>query len=161
MENVKNNIFVIDDGTREITLENPFHEVIATLRIRVSDIGIVDRYKEMVKELEKAIIPLKDISTNADGTAEFQKDWDLLKQVEADVIDRINDLFDITNAGDIFKTRNAFSAVNGVFFVEIVLSGLGKVIQQNVAEEAVKAQERTKKYTEDIEKAEKADKKRG
>lgn len=152
-----NNIFTIDDGTREITLENPFHEVIAVLHIRVSDIGIVDRYKETVKELEKSIVPLKDISTNADGTATFEKDWDLLKQVEADVIERLNGLFDITNAGDIFKTRNAFSAINGEFFVEKVLAGLGNMIQQSVAEEAAKAQERTDKYTKDLEK----DKKRG
>lgn len=153
MEN--NNIFVIDDGTREITLENPYHEVIATLRLRLSDIGIVDRYKATVKELEKAIVPLKDISTNADGTATFEQDWDLLKQVEAEVIDRLNDLFDIKNAADIFKTRNAFSAINGEFFVEKVLAGLGQVIQQKVAEEAVKTQERTEKYTKDLEKTNK------
>ena len=157
MENNMKNAFIIDDGTREITLENPYHETIAVLHIRVSDIGIVDRYKAMVKDLEKAIVPLKDISTNADGTATFEKDWDLLKQVEAEIIERINDLFDIKNAADIFATRNAFSAINGEFFVEKVLAGLGQVIQQNVAEEAAKAQERTEKYTKDL----KNDKKRG
>lgn len=157
MENNMKNAFIIDDGTREITLENPYHETIAVLHIRVSDIGIVDRYKAMVKDLEKTIVPLKGISTNADGTATFEKDWDLLKQVEAEIIERINDLFDIKNAADIFATRNAFSAINGEFFVEKVLAGLGQVIQQNVAEEAAKAQERTEKYTKDL----KNDKKRG
>ena len=157
MENNMKNAFIIDDGTREITLENPYHETIAVLHIRVSDIGIVDRYKAMVKDLEKTIVPLKDISTNADGTATFEKDWDLLKRLEAEIIERINDLFDIKNAADIFATRNAFSAINGEFFVEKVLAGLGQVIQQNVAEEAAKAQERTEKYTKDL----KNDKKRG
>ena len=157
MEELKNNVFVIDDGTREITLENPYHEVIATLRLRLSDISIVDRYRATVKELEKAIVPLKNISTKADGTAEFEQDWDLLKQVEADVIQRLNDLFDIKNAADIFKARNAFSAINGEFFVEKVLAALGQVIQQKVSEEAIKTQERTEKYTEDLKK----DKKRG
>ena len=100
-----NNIFVIDDGTKPITLQNQYGQEIATLYIRISDIGIVDRYRDMAKDLEKAIIPLKDIALNNDGTATFEKDWALLKQVEQEIIDRINALFDITNAVDIFRTR--------------------------------------------------------
>ena len=147
-----NNIFVIDDGTKPIVLQNQFGQEIATLYIRVSDIGIVDRYNAMAKELEKAIIPLKDIALNNDGTATFEKDWAILKQVEGEIIDRINSLFDITNAADIFKTRNAFSSIGGEFFVEKVLAGIGNIISKGIEAEAKKAQKRTNKYTEDLKK---------
>lgn len=147
-----NNIFVIDDGTKPIKLQNQYGQEIATLYIRVSDIGIVDRYNAMAKDLEKAIIPLKDIALNNDGTATFEKDWALLKQVEGEIIDRINALFDITNAADIFKTRNAFSSIGGEFFVEKVLAGIGNIISKGIEEEAKKAQKRTSKYTADLKK---------
>lgn len=147
-----NNVFVIDDGTKPIVLQNQFGQEIATLYIRVSDIGIVDRYNAMAKELEKAIIPLKDIALNNDGTATFEKDWAILKQVEGEIIDRINSLFDITNAADIFKTRNAFSSIGGEFFVEKVLAGIGNIISKGIEAEAKKAQKRTNKYTEDLKK---------
>lgn len=147
-----NNIFVIDDGTKPITLQNQYGQEIATLYIRISDIGIVDRYREMAKDLEKAIVPLKDIALNNDGTATFEKDWALLKQVEKEIIDRINALFDITNAADIFRTRNAFSSIGGEFFVEKVLAGIGNIISSGIEEEAKKAQRRTNKYTKDLEK---------
>ena len=144
---MSNNVFTIDDGTREIKLQNKFGEEIATLHIRVSDIGIVDRYKAMAEDLKKAIIPLKNIAINNDGTATFEQDWKILKDVESEVITRINELFDIKNAADIFKTRNAFSAIGGEFFVEKVLTGLGKMISEGMEEEAKKAQARTSKYT--------------
>lgn len=145
-----NNVFVVDDGTREIKLENTFHEEICTLRLRLSDIGIVDRYNDMVNHFQETIASLKDISFNADGTASFMQDWDLLKRVEKEVIDQINVLFDFKDAEKIFKTRNAFSSVNGKFFVEEILTVLGQVIHQNVEAEAEKAQQRTAKYTEDL-----------
>lgn len=144
---MSNNVFTIDDGTREIKLQNKFGQEIATLHIRVSDIGIVDRYKAMSEDLKQAIVPLKNIAINNDGTATFEQDWAILKKVESEVINRINALFDITNAGDIFKTRNAFSAIGGEFFVEKVLTGIGQMISQSIEEEAKKAQARTAKYT--------------
>ena len=147
-----NNVFVIDDGTKPIVLQNQFGQEIATLYIRVSDIGIVDRYNAMAKELEKAIIPLKDIALNNDGTATFEQDWAILKRVENEIIDQINGLFDITNAADIFKTRNAFSSIGGEFFVEKVIAGLGNIISKSIEDEAKKAQKRTSKYTADLKK---------
>ena len=39
------NVFTLDDGTKEITLVNPYGKVICKLHIRPGDVSIYDRYK--------------------------------------------------------------------------------------------------------------------
>ena len=102
---------VIDDGTKEITLVNKYGELICKVHIRPSDLSIIDRYKDFEKDFDKIVEPLKSLDIKNDGTALFEKDWKILKSVEITLVQRINNLFDIDNAAEIFAKRNPFSSV--------------------------------------------------
>jgi hypothetical protein len=86
-----------------------------------------------------------------DGTASFDKDWDVLKSVENDLKHEIDVLFDMEEADDIFAKRNPFSSVGGIFFAEIVLNAIGDVINQAISEEAALSEKRVSKYLSDLE----------
>ena len=142
--------FIIDDGTREINLTNQFNEPIATIRVRTSDISIYDRYQDLMSDFPNIVSPLANINIDADGSTENGDDWKILKDVEANLIARLNALFDTKDIGRIFKKRNAFSAIGGHFFVENVMNTLGQIITEAIEEEARLTQARTGEYLKDI-----------
>lgn len=147
-----NNIFTLDDGTREITVVNTYNEEICKLHIRAGDIGILDRYKGLLADVETMFKPLESLKINNDGTSEIDEDWETIKGVERELIAKINALFDMKDADALFKNRNAFSTVNGVFYAENVLDMLGKIVSSAMEEEGKKREKRIQKYTEDLKK---------
>ena len=148
----KKNTFIIEDGTREYHFENKYGETIGEIHFRGGDISIMDRYNALMDDFDKIVEPLGDIKMNSDGTATIEDDWAIVKSVESKVIERINEIFDSQDASNLFKNRNAFSSINGVFYVENVLSALGNVVAQELANETEKSKKRLSKYTKDVEK---------
>lgn len=148
---------VVDDGTREIPLVNRFGKLICNVYIRPADFSILDRYERMVRDFESIVEPLSGISIANDGTAQFDKDWAILKSVEYEIKKRFNELFDMEEADAIFEKRNAFSSVGGHFFCENVLLALEDVITDAINEEAEKSKERVAKYLTPTEKTEVSD----
>lgn len=148
---------VVDDGTREIPLVNRFGKLICNIYIRPADFSIIDRYNAMLTDFEDIIKPLSEISLANDGTAQFDKDWEVLKAVEDEIKKRFNELFDMEEADEIFSKRNAFSSVGGRFFCENVLLALEGVITDAINEEAEKSKERVSKYLTPTEKTEVSD----
>ncbi len=145
-----NNIFTLDDGTVELTIQNSFGEEICKLHVRTSDISIIDRYNALLGDFDKIIAPLSDVSMRADGTSSFEKDWEIIKGVETELISKLNAIFDTKDIGLLFENRNAFSTIGGVFYVEKVIKMLGNVVSEAISAEAEKAQKRVDKYTKDI-----------
>lgn len=146
-------VFSIDDGTREITLVNPYGMLICKIHFRPSDISIMDRYNQLTADFDKIIAPIAKTNIQPDGTASenaTDEEWAALKEVESTLIQRINALLDTKDAGEIFKTRNAFSSVGGTFFVERVLDAIGNVILAYMQEETELSKARIAKYTEDL-----------
>ena len=127
---------IVDDGTREIPLVNKFGKTICTVYMRPADFSIIDRYNALMKDFESVVKPLTDLTLRNDGTAEFEQDWQVLKEVEATLKQKINGLFDIDEADEIFAKRNPFSSVGGEFFCMKVLNALGGVIAEAIEEEA-------------------------
>lgn len=150
---------VIDDGTREIPLVNKFGQLICKIHIRPSDWSILDRFEAFKTDFANVVKPLSDISIKNDGTAAFDEDWRVLKSVEQEIKRRVNELFDMDDADDIFAKRNPLSSVNGKFFCESVIETLGDLVAEAVNEEAEKTRQRTEKYLSDLddEKAEDID----
>ncbi len=142
---------VVDDGTREIPIVNKFGKTICKVYFRPADYSIIDRYNELVKEFDTLVEPLKDISIKNDGTAVFEKDWEILKNVENVVKQKLNELFDMEEADEIFAKRNAFSSVGGEFFCLHVINALGDVITTAISNEAKLSKKRMDKYLADIE----------
>ena len=146
----KKNTFVIDDGTKLIRVENKFGEEICKIHIRGGDIGILDRYNELLQDFDKLVEPLSKVTLKDDGTSSFEDEWNTVKAVENELIQRINKMFDTKDAGNLFATRNAFSTINGEFYAEKVIEMLGNVVAQELAEESDKTKKRLEKYTKDI-----------
>lgn len=141
---------VVDDGTREIPIVNKFGKLICNVYIRPSDLSIIDRYEDLVKDFDKIVDPLKNLDIKNDGTASLEEDWKILKSVEDNLKQRINELFDMEEADEIFAKRNPFSSIGGEFFCAKVLHALENVIVAAINEEAQLSSERTAKYLSDL-----------
>ena len=141
---------IIDDGTREIPLVNKYGKLICNIYIRPADLSILDRYKQLAADFQNITEPLKDMNISNDGKVSFDDDWKVLKQVEAELKQRINALFDMDEADDIFAKRSPFSSVGGKFFCESVIEVIGNLIANAVEEELELSRKRTEKYLNDI-----------
>lgn len=137
---------VVDDGTRKIPLVNKFGKLICNVYIRPADLSILDRYNEVMKDFDEIVKPLENVGIKNDGTAQFDKDWNTIKEVETELKKRIDILFDMEEADEIFAKRNPFSSVGGEFFCAKVLAALEDVIVQAIEEEAELSAKRTSKY---------------
>lgn len=147
----KNRVVIIDDGTKEIPILNKFGQEICKIYFRPSDVSIIDRYNQLMTDFDKLVEPLQNLSLNNDGTTTFDKDWQTLKQVENSLITKINELFDMKDAGKIFATRNPFSSIGGQFYCLHVLQALETVVNDAIEEEAKLSKQRMSKYLSDIE----------
>lgn len=141
---------IIDDGTREIPLMNKFGKLICNIYIRPADLSILDRYQQLSTDFKTIVEPLKNIEIGSDGTISFEEDWKIVKEVEAELKQRINALFDMDEADDIFAKRNPFSSVGGKFFCESVIEVIGNLIADAVEEEMELSRQRTEKYLDDV-----------
>lgn len=141
---------VIDDGTREIPLVNKFGKLICNIYIRPADLSILDRYNQLAADFKDIVKPLEKLNIERDGTAAFDADWQILKSVEDELKRRINALFDMDEANDIFAKRNPFSSVGGKFFCESVIEVIGGIITEAVEDEMKLSKQRTDKYLADI-----------
>lgn len=141
---------VIDDGTREIPLVNKFGKLICNIYIRPADLSILDRYNQLAADFKSIVEPLKALDIKNDGTATFDDDWQVLKSVEDELKRRVNALFDMDEADDIFAKRSPFSSVGGKFFCESVIEVIGDIIVEAVEDEMKLSKQRTDKYLSDI-----------
>ena len=141
---------IVDDGTREIPIVNKFGKLICNIYIRPADISILDRYNQLTADFSEIVEPLKSLSIKNDGTAAFDEDWAVLKSVEGELKKRINALFDMDEADEIFAKRSPFSSVGGRFFCENVIEAIGGVIADAVEDEMEMSKRRTDKYLSDI-----------
>ena len=141
---------VIDDGTREVPIVNKFGKLVCNVYFRPADLSIIDRYNNMIKSFDSIVKPLETLEIRNDGTAAFEKDWEILKKVELDLKQKFDELFDMEEADEIFAKRNPFSSVHGHFFAEVVLTALGEVINKAIDEESKLSAQRTDKYLSDL-----------
>lgn len=141
---------IVDDGTREIPIVNKFGKLICNIYIRPADLSILDRYNQLTADFGSIVEPLKNLSLKNDGSAAFDEDWAVLKSVEAELKQRINALFDMDEADEIFAKRSPFSSVCGKFFCENVIEAIGGVIVEAVEDEMALSKSRTDKYLSDI-----------
>lgn len=144
-----NNIFTLDDGTREYLIQNQYGEEICKLHFRPSDISLADRWDKMQDKFVEAVKPLESIGVKADGTAETDNDIDALREADQNLRAALAELLDSSDIGDIFRTRNPFSSVGGKFFCERVIEMLDSIISGVLAEEAEASRKRTAKYIEE------------
>lgn len=142
-------IITIDDGTREYEIQNTYGKTIAVVHFRPGDISLADRYQTMRESFGEIVKPLADIDIAADGTAESDAGIEAIRKADAAFREKLQELLDSDDMGEVFKQRNPFSSVGGRFFCEVVLDALGGIIGDVMAEEAEASRKRTAKYIEE------------
>ena len=164
MENEKNNVKMfpaaamddatinIDDGLEKISIKNKFGQQIGVFYVRPTDVGIVDRYNDFVKDADSILEPLNQTGINPDGTAKDndQQVMDALAESKKLLSEKLDVLFGGNFSEAFFGCMNPFSIVNGRFYCESAIEAVGEYISQRFARETDKMQlerKRVDKYT--------------
>lgn len=164
MENEKNNVIsfdgipaqnngiVVDDGMEEVPISNKLGRRIGVFYIRPTDVGIVDRYNDFVKDADSILEPLNQTGINPDGTAKDndQQVTDALKEAKIRLSEKLDTLFGGNFSEAFFGCMNPFSIVNGRFYCETAIDVVGEYIGQRFEHETSKmqlSQKKVDKYT--------------
>lgn len=140
---------VVDDGSVSVPVLNKRGEQIGEFAFRPTDIGIIDRYNEVVKSFDKVTEPLENISIENDGTVDPENEADLAAMREATkrLYDAVDYLFGGNMAEAFFGKMHPFSPVNGEFYCAQAINVVGTFIGQQFEAETAKVEKRVQKYT--------------
>ena len=141
---------VVDDGRRKIPIRNKLGEEVGIFVFQPTDVGIIERYNDLVTKLPEITAPLEHVNINPDGTANS----DSPAEVEAlrEATKRLFEACDYMLGGNaseaFFGQVNPFSPVDGNFYCENVLNKIGEFISQQHDRETKKIAKRIAKYTQ-------------
>lgn len=149
MSEKKTLAIVVDDGLRRVPIENKEGEEIGSFRFRPTDVGIVERYNNLVKNFDNVIEPLLELD-GPDGAEIDVSDpryVEALNEATGRLRAEINRLFDSDDAADAFFGKmNPFSPVDGAFYAGAVLEAVGTFIAQAFDAETAKLSTKVQKY---------------
>lgn len=138
MENQRE--IIIDDGTREFILKNNFDEVFAVIRFNPSDIGMIERFDEVVKYLDS--IEIDETSNDADYMA--QK----IIEINAGIKEKYDYLCGCRISDRMFQRYQPLSVFgNGDFFCEIILEHISKLADESIKSRLTQKKAKIKKLT--------------
>lgn len=145
------NMIVVDDGSVRQPILNKYGDEIGVFYFRPTDVGIMQRYEEMIKGFDKITEPLSGININHDGTVNPENDAEVAAITEATkrLYEAVDRLFNGNMSEAFFGKMNPFSPVGGVFYCEHALNAVGKFIEGKFAEEGRHLSSRMQKYTRD------------
>lgn len=150
-EQLKNNGFgiVIDDGSIEEKIYNKFGEEIGKFRFRPTDLNMITRFNEVIADFEKITEPLEHLNINSDGSLGEHTDDELkvFNQCTENLFEKLNYIFAADMAKSFFGVVHPFSIINGYFYCENAIEGLGKYISARFDSETKKINRRVNKYT--------------
>ena len=136
----------VDDGSRRVPIHNIHGEEIGVFHFHPTDIGIIQRYNDLVGRFDEITEPL----LREDGGEEEgreQRRAEALREAEKRLCDAVNALFGGDAAGAFFGNMHPFSPVGGAFYCETVLQALGQYISEQFDAETARFSRRTDKYT--------------
>jgi hypothetical protein len=148
-DNTNMNAFItVDDGSRRVPIKNTRGEDIGEFTFHPTDMGIIQRFNDMVNGFDKIIEPLEIISeVGDDEDITDTKYTDALHEAENRIYKAVDDLFGGEGAAQAFFGRmNPFSPVDGEFYCFNVLNAVGAYIDAAFNAETAKFSERAKKY---------------
>ena len=132
----------VDDGSRRVPIHNIHGEEIGVFYFHPTDIGIIERYNDMVSRFDEITEPLKGFA----GEADEAKQAEALKTAEEKLYEAVNGLFGGDAAGAFFGSMHPFSPVGGAFYCEAVLKAVGEYISGQFDAETAKFSDRAKQY---------------
>lgn len=139
----------VDDGSVEVPIQNKQHEVIGVFVFRPTDLGIIERYNEVVDDFEKITAPLQSVNIKADGTVDDKNEAEMtaMKEAEQRLYEACNYLFGGNFAEAFFGKMHPFSPVGGRFYCEHALNAVGQYISAQFEREVKKVNTRVERYT--------------
>lgn len=140
---------VVDDGSVSVPVMNKSGEQIGVFAFRPTDIGIIDRYNEVVKSFDKVTEPLENVTIENDGTVDPENEADLaaLREATKRLYDAVDYLFGGNMAEAFFGKMHPFSPVNGQFYCAQAIDVVGAFIGRQFEAETAKVEKRVQKYT--------------
>ena len=156
MAETKKNIgILIDDGSQRVSIENKYGKEIGVFYFRPTDLGIIERYNSMVDNFEYITEPLESVNIGPDGEVDSNSKTELeaLESAKKRLYDAVNKLLGEEDAAEaFFGVMHPFSPVNGKFYCENALEGLGKYISEQLDAETAKFKKRVERYTKKYQK---------
>jgi len=148
MAEAKNFGIVLDDGFERVSIGNKYGEEVGVFYFNPTDIGIIERYNKLVAGFDKITEPLTEGSSE-DMTEEERDKFaeEQIKEASKRLYEACNELFGGDFASAFFGRTNPFSPVNGRFYCEVALEGVGKYIESRFDSEVKKITTRVQKYT--------------
>ena len=147
-ENNVNPFIVVDDGSRRVPIQNTRGEEIGVFTFRPTDIGIIQRFNDMVSGFDKIIEPLEVINELGDDESITDAKYvDAIHAAETLLYEAVDKLFGSDGAAQaFFGCMNPFSPVDGEFYCTNVLNAVGAYIDAAFDSETEKFSEKAKKY---------------
>lgn len=138
---------VVDDGSITVPIKNTIGELVGEFKFRPTDFNIVKRYNEISEKFAEVIKPLADANIDVNGEGEDEESMKILDEVEKNLFELVDYLFDGNMAEAFFGKMHAFSPVDGKFYCENVLNAVGEFISRKFDSEIKKISTRVSKYT--------------
>lgn len=146
---------VVDDGSVRVPIKNLHGEEIGVFYFRPTDVGIIERYNDLLPRLDSIIEPLKDVSLDREGNPTDDSTEEQIIAINASkerLFEELNTLFGGDMASAFFGKQNPFSPVGGKYYLENAIEAVGNYIGLQFGVEAEKMSAKAKKYTEGYEK---------
>lgn len=143
----------VDDGSVRVPIRNTYGEEIGEFRFRPTDIGIIERYNNMIGKFDEITKPLENLSISADGTIAPDDgtinadEVAALREAEKRLYDVLDEMFGGNMAEAFFGKMHPFSPVNGAFYCESAIEAVGAFIASQFDTETEKMKKNVRKYT--------------
>ena len=144
-------VVVINDGRRKVTIRNQNGDTIGSFRFNPTDINIVNRYNESVDKFAEIVKPLADYDIKANGEGDGEEAMKMLDKAESQLIELMDYILDGDFGQAFFNKTHAFAGVEEddtvKFYCEVAFDVIGKYIAQKFEAETKKLERRLDKHT--------------
>lgn len=144
-------VVVINDGRRKVTIKNQNGDVIGSFRFNPTDINIVNRYNESVEKFADIVKPLSEYDIGANGEGVGDDAVKVLDVAEAKLVELMDYILDGDFGQAFFSKTHAFAGVEDgdeiKFYCEVAFDVIGKYISQKFDAETKRLERRLGKHT--------------
>lgn len=140
---------VIDDGSVEVPIKNKRGDEIGRFYFRPTDVGIIDRYNQIIGNFAEITAPLEHVNINPDGTTDENNaaEVEALREAERRLYEAVDFMFGGNMSEAFFGKMHPFSPVGGAFYCENAIESVGQFISAQFSRETEKISKRVNRYT--------------
>jgi hypothetical protein len=151
MEEKKNLSINFDEGIKEYEINNDPRRI---LRIRVTDIGLIDRAEKSINDMKSEVEKIGDIKINSDGTSadELTQSAHAVRQLNQIMRRNFDAVFYPGASNIVFGKANPLTTINGETIYEKFMRAFIETIKPVLEKEGEASNARINKYKKEYEK---------